>query len=138
MQAWILLSTSLTRLTRFSCSRYASYRASMLSTIGFHLQGDVNGQLSVKSDTACTRRLTQKPKTDGRYSRVVVVDKVSEPGCVDNVETEADSVLLNVWRGGARPDQSGGARARRGTSERMVGGVLEGGAKVSSRYLFTD
>lgn len=37
---------------------------------------------------------------DNRAPRVVVVDKVTEAGSIDNAQAEADTVLLNIGAGG--------------------------------------
>ena len=83
-QAWTRLSVILARLTRFSCSRYESKRASMFSTMGFQLC--VTGSETV--DVYVSQQLP-----------LLVVHKVAEAGRVDDGEAEADAVLLDVCVG---------------------------------------
>ena len=78
MHAWIRLSMSFDRFTRFSCSKYASNLDSMLSTIGFQL-------------FLVSARLLQS-----ECSPFVVVDEVSKTGCINHCQLQSDAVLLDI------------------------------------------
>lgn len=123
MHAWIRPSCIFDRLTRFSCSRKASKRASTLSTIGFHLRAE--GEES--ADACLEGEVGRKRSCAGRDARLVIVDKVAKARRVNDRQPEPDAILLNVGRRALDADGRGELGSRRGVRPRRAEGGREEG-----------